>query len=407
MNTRWDSSKVRDIHTRLLLSAIREKTSTRTELARATGLSLPTVGAIVKILIEEGYIVNEKLGEYGGGRKPMLLRFVPDARYIIGVNLGGAKTQAVLADLNGSFVSEIVSGSSTDLEKNVSGSVISLIEQLQKWGFSWERVAGIGVSVRGCFDIPNRYYFFPGEQEGHRLQDDLEDHFQVPVVLERNANAAVLSEWVGRQATGVRNLAFVNVGKGVSSGIITDAQLCRGFLGNAGEFGHVVVENAGKICPDCGQRGCLETVVSTVGLVEAARENGVLVLDDGDVSVGFLHLVSLARSGDPKALQCFEYAVQTLGQALVSLINIMNPELVVLGGEVVWCYPELMDALTEFVLSRCWPYSRQGLRLEMAPEDKHVFLHGAVTLIRDSLFVPHNNRLAGSSNVNIGIAGRG
>lgn len=137
MNTRWDSSKVRDIHTRLLLSAIREKTSTRTELARATGLSLPTVGAIVKILIEEGYIVNEKLGEYGGGRKPMLLRFVPDARYIIGVNLGGAKTQAVLADLNGSFVSEIVSGSSTDLEKNVSGSVISLIEQLQKWGFSW------------------------------------------------------------------------------------------------------------------------------------------------------------------------------------------------------------------------------------------------------------------------------
>ena len=181
----------------------------------------------------------------------------------------------------------------------------------------------------------------------------------------------------------------------------------QGLLGNAGEFGHVVVENAGKICPDCGQRGCLETVVSTVGLVEAARENGVLVLDDGDVSVGFLHLVSLARSGDPKALQCFEYAVQTLGQALVSLINIMNPELVVLGGEVVWCYPDLMDALTEFVLSRCWPYSRQGLRLEMAPEDKHVFLHGAVTLIRDSLFVPHNNRLAGSSNVNIGIAGRG
>ncbi len=396
---RLDSSLVRDIHTRLLLSAIREKASTRTELAKVTGLSLPTVGAIVNSLSEEGYIVNERLGEYGGGRKPMVLRFVPTARYIVGVNLGGSQTQAVLADLNGSFVSEIVSGSSADLESDVSGSIINLIEQLRtENNLPWHLVVGIGVSVRGCFDTPNGYYFFPGKQEGHLLQDDLEEHFRIPVILERNANAAALSERERKYSAGVKDLIFINVDKGISSGLILGGRLYRGFLGNAGEFGHVIVDSAGPVCPDCGQRGCLETIASIGGLVGNAEGAGVEFPAGSNTLERLVHLVSLARQGHDLANACFKRAEAVLGQAIVSLVNIINPNLLVLGGNVIWCYPEIVDNIAEFVFSSCWPYSRQGLRFEIATEDKHVFLHGAVTLILDRLFVKHKSRFMNNDN---------
>lgn len=243
MSVHLDSSVVRDINTRKVLSAVRQKMSTRTELARITHLSYPTVGTIIKALAEDGFVVDECLGEYGGGRKPMLVKFVPTARYIIGVNLGGAEPQAVLSDLDGAFLSPIVTGNIADLEKDTIGSVIRLIEDLRSiYPFSWDRVIGIGISVRGSFDIPNGYYYYPGRTAPLTLQGDLEECFDVPVILERNASAAALSEWVQRKPAGIRNILFVNVDKGVSSGLVVDGQLVRGFLGNAGEFGHMVVD---------------------------------------------------------------------------------------------------------------------------------------------------------------------
>lgn len=388
MSLRLDASVVRDINTRKVLSAVRQNTSTRTELARTTHLSYPTVGTIIKALAEEGFVVDECLGEFGGGRKPMLVKFVPTARYIIGVNLGGAEPQAVLSDLNGVFLSSIVTGNLQDLEEDFIGSVIRLIEDLRSvFQFPWERIIGIGVCLRGSFDIPQGHYYYPGRTEPLDLQADLEKRFGVPVVLERNASAAALSEWVHRQASGVDNILFVNVDKGVSSGLIVDGQLARGFHGNAGEFGHVAVNRNGEICPDCGQTGCLESVASLGAIVDEARRRGIVFPEQDDILDNYRGVVARARSGEKVAAGCFEQVVEALGSAITSLVNVMNPELVAMGGRVMWQYPELVDIVSQFVVSNCWPYSKQGLEFAVAREDKHNFLHGAITLIVDRLFV--------------------
>jgi predicted NBD/HSP70 family sugar kinase len=388
LSVHLDSSVVRDINTRKVLSAVRQKMSTRTELARITHLSYPTVGTIIKDLAEDGFVVDECLGEFGGGRKPMLVKFVPTARYIIGVNLGGAEPQAVLSDLNGAFVSSIVKGNIEHLEEDTTGSVIRLIEDLRSvHPFSWDRVIGLGVSVRGSFDIPNGHYYYPGRTTPLRLQDDLEKRFGVPVILERNASAAALSEWVRRKPTGVRSILFINVDKGVSSGLVVDGQLVRGFLGNAGEFGHVVVDRSGELCPDCGQKGCLENVASLGAIADEARREGILFLEHDSVLDNYRDLVARARSGDDVALKCFARVTEVLGRATTSLVNVINPQLLVVGGRVIWHYPELLDAISDFVVANCWPYSKQGLEFALATENKHNFLHGAIALILDRLFV--------------------
>lgn len=404
MSIRLNSSLVRNIHTRMVLSAIREKTSTRAELARVTKLSSPTVGTIVRDLIDEGYIVNERLGKFSGGRKPMLLKFVPTARYIIGVNLAGTGPQVVLADLNGTFVSAIMMGRIAELEKDFTGTIIQLIDDL--WAeekFSWDSVIGIGMSVRGSFNIPNRHYFYPGKNTAIDLQDRLEIRYKIPVILEKNANAAVLAERAHRQKTEANDLVFINVDKGVSCGIIIGGRLCRGFSGNAGEFGHVVVERNGKQCSDCGQRGCLETVVSVGGILDSARDKGIYLPADCEMLDNFSKLVSLARNGDEAANSCFSRVVEVLSEAIISLVNVINPRLIVLGGNVVWHYSEIVDDVARVVLSRCWPYSTQGLAFEVATEAKHVFLHGAVTLILDKLFLSNENEVYEDWNVALKI----
>lgn len=399
MSVHLDSSVVRDMNTRKVLSAVRQRTSTRTELARITQLSYPTVGTIIKALADDGFVVDERLGEFGGGRKPMLVKFVPTARHIIGVNLGGAEPQTVLSDLNGDFVSPIVTGSIMDLEEDISGSVIRLIEDLREtYFFDWEHIIGIGVCVRGSFDIPNGYYYYPGREAPIRLQADLEECFGIPVVLERNASAAALSEWLLRQTTDVRNILFVNVDKGVSSGLVVGGQLVRGFLGNAGEFGHVVVDWNGEVCQDCGQKGCLENAASLGAIVEKAIRAGIVVPEPANVLVKYREIVAKARYGDDMAIGCFETATNALGRAITSLVNVINPQVVVVGGRVIWHYPELLDAISQFVVSNCWPYSRQGLEFAVETEDKHNFLNGAIALILDRLFVSNGKEIVAEWN---------
>lgn len=404
VNVRLNSSLVRDIHTRVVLNAIRKKTSTRTELAKGTGLSVPTVGTIVNTLQEEGYIVNERLGEFRGGRKPMLLRFVPTARLIIGVNLSGTGPQVVLADLNGDFVSPVLTSTTAELEQDLSGTVIKLIAKLQETKkFPWDKIAGIGLSVRGSLDISDSLYFYPTILKPIPLQTDLEEHFQVPVLLERNSNAAALAEFAARK---LQDLAFVNLDHGVSSGLIMGGKLCRGFLGNAGELGHVVISTGEKKCPQCGQRGCLETLVSLGGLVEAGEKAGLDLDKNLSELESYKKLVHLSKEGNEVAGKVFLNATELIGRALVLLVNIVNPQVIVLGGNVIWHYPELLTALEEYVSGHAWPFSRQELVFAMTLEDKHVFLRGAVTLILDQLFASYNSSMQEESKLNVQVEKR-
>lgn len=407
MYTNISSSFVRDINTSLVLSHIRERRLvSRTDLVRLTSLSYPTVSAIVKYLMDEGMVSEAQVGDSGGGRKPMLVRFVPDARYIIGVNVGGSSVQAALADLDGSFVGEIATSDLVAGETNISQKIVSLVWELQKRDqFSWDRVVGIGLSLRGSFDIQNRYYYYPGDPKPIRLMDDLEAQFPVPIVMAHNSAAAMLAEYVHGLARGSRNAAFINVDTGVSAGLLIEGQVCYGALGNAGEFGHVMVESDGEPCPECGRTGCLEGIVSISGLIAMARRSGLSLPETGSTSQNLQALARLAHDGNREAITCFDRAAVALANGIADLVNMLNPELVILGGRVVWAYEPLVDKVTKMVKERCWPYSRQKLAITQTTLDKHSFLRGAVTLVLEQVFLPREVSVRASA-VSSGPSGK-
>ena len=132
---------VRDANTNLVLRTIQQKrVISRREIAKHTNLSFPTVSTITKTLIEEGYVAESHVGEFVGGRKPMLLKFNPNARVMIGVDLSSPVSQAVLANLDGKFISEIINGEELRPEVDIPGNIIKVIERLKLTaGFKWEK----------------------------------------------------------------------------------------------------------------------------------------------------------------------------------------------------------------------------------------------------------------------------
>ena len=384
-----NSSFVRDVNTNLVLNAIRQnKTISRSELASLTRLSYPTVTTIIKNLMAEGFVTEGQIGEYQGGRKPVLLEFNPVSRYVIGLDLSSTNAQAVLADLNGDFLSDVIIGPQLTGETDLVAATVEVIEKLKaETGCADDRLIGIGASLRGSFDLPNKlFYYSENETNPIRLLEGLEEHYQTPIVMDHIANVALLAEKLYGVATEASNTVFVNVGSGVSAGIMINGQIFRGFLGNAGEIGHIRVEENGPLCPDCGRPGCLENMASMYAIIGAACQNGYPFPADLDIYQQLELLGSKARQGDAAAQKHFAKTIRGLGEGVTDLVNLLNCEVVILGGRVIRAYPEIVAAVNQIVTSQCWPFSRHNLSIVAASLSKNILLRGAISLVLNEVF---------------------
>lgn len=387
-----NSGFVRDVNTNLVLNTIRQqKMISRSDLARITKLSYPTVAKIIKDLTNEGFVSEAQIGEFLGGRKPMLSKFNPDSRYVIGLDLSGKNVQAVLADLDGNFISEIVVGSDLSAETDLTQVTMEVINELTvQTGLCHEKLIGIGASLRGSFDLPNKlFYYAESGAVPVRLLEGLEENYQVPIVMDHISNIALRAEKLYGVAGDAVNASYINVDSGVSAGLMINTQIYQGSLGNAGEFGHISIEDNEEICPDCGRRGCLENMASVYAILEAARREN-LALPVGDYIYQQLKSVGeQAQAGNPKAKKCFEKAIWGLGEGIVDLINLLNLELVILGGRVIMAYPAMVEEIRNIVLQQCWPFSKQNLKVVSASLSKNLLLQGAISLVLDEVFFPY------------------
>ncbi len=387
-----NSSFVRDVNTNLVLNAIRQnKTISRSELASLTRLSYPTVTTIIKNLMAEGFVSEGQIGEYHGGRKPVLLEFNPVSRYVIGLDLSSTNVQAVLADLDGNFLSEVIIGPQLTAETNLVTVTVEVIEKLKaETGCTDDRLIGIGASLRGSFDLPNKlFYYSENETNPIRLLEGLEERYQAPIVMDHIANVALLAERLYGVATEASNTVFVNVGSGVSAGIMISGQIFRGFLGNAGEIGHITIEENGPKCPDCGRNGCLENMASMYAIIRTACEEGYSFPSELNIYQQLEWLGSKAQQGEPAAQSCFAKVIRGLGEGVTDLVNLLNCEVVILGGRVIRAYPEIVPAVNQIVTGQCWPFSCQNLSIVAASLSKDILLRGAISLVLDEVFIPY------------------
>jgi predicted NBD/HSP70 family sugar kinase len=377
-----DAAGMRTQNSALLLKLIwRERQISRADIARQTGLSPSTVSAIVGELERAGLVREIGAGASRGGRRPVLVGFRDDAYTLVGVELGATHVSAVLTDLRGNVRGfRETRFAVRDDPAGALRTVRELVDEcLTTERVSRRRVVGIGVAVPSPVH-PQR----PGKLSplilpawrDHDVQEDLLEAFQLPVFVDNDANLGALAERFWGAGAGGEDLAFIKVATGIGSGHIINGELYRGAGGTAGEIGHIAIDPNGPRCV-CGLRGCLATLIGAEALLTRAakmwgkRKRAPTVAD----------IVAGAKAADPVATQLVDEIGHYLGIAVAGLLNLLNPAVVVLGGEITSVGDLLLDPLRTSVRSRALSTSMAETRIVASRLGERSIAVGAATMV--------------------------
>jgi predicted NBD/HSP70 family sugar kinase len=399
---RSDPARPRPLADAVLRMIWENKRMSRAQIAREAGLSRSTVSEIVGEILPLGLIAEIGEGPSRGGRRPIVLEFQDDSCVILGVEMGGAHVAVALTDLRG----RVLAWESQDhpVRSDPPGTrrlVAALCKRcLAAPEAAGRPLVGIGVAVPSPVD-PAR----PGELspvvlptwESKLGLDPLAEELGVPLLVDNDANLGALAEswWgLGRESD---NLAYIKVATGVGSGHIIGGEIYRGATGVAGEIGHMAIDPKGGPCI-CGLRGCLVTLVGGRALEARARE--LLPQHPDSVLAGREFQVhdieSAALEGDHLALLVVREAAEHLGTAIAGLMNLMNPAVVVLGGDLAGLGQLLLTPLRERVRNRTLVSSVAAAEILVSELGLRSVAIGAATLVlksalEDSRLFPVDN----------------
>jgi predicted NBD/HSP70 family sugar kinase len=328
---------LRELNSRRVIDALRERgQASRAEIARATGLSRSTVSSIVADLVEAGLIREEEDGTGvaqgdQGGRPPVLLSLNPAAGLALGVDFGHTHLRVAVSDM----AHEVLAESWRELDVDHSAgegldAAAELVgEVLRDAGVDRDRVLGVGMGLPGPINQVNGTVGSPAILPGWVGVDaaaEMSRRLELPVQVENDANLGALAEFVWGSGQGHSELIYIKLSSGVGAGLLLGGRIYQGAGGTAGEIGHTVVQEGGAICR-CGSRGCLETVAS-------ARAIAAMLSESRGEAISTKRLLDLAAEADSPAARLIEEGGREIGTAVANLCNLINPDLVIVGGDL-------------------------------------------------------------------------
>ncbi len=262
------------------------------------------------------------------------------AKRILGIDLGGTSIKSGLLDLQGNIVlKQEMPTKAEEGPEAIADRISKLVVELQlEAEVSDQDILAVGMGVPGQIDCRTGCVMRSGNLrwENVYIVDLVKKRVNFPVFMENDATTAALGEkWCGAGKQAV-NFVMITIGTGIGGGIIIDGKAYRGTLGMAGEIGHMIIEPGGKQC-SCGNKGCLEAYTSAAAILKMARtelqqEGASLLATNPDFTVK--DLFAAAQQGDKVALKIVDKTAYSLGIGIASLVNIFNPELIVIGGGV-------------------------------------------------------------------------
>ncbi|KLU60108.1 N-acetylglucosamine repressor [Peptococcaceae bacterium CEB3] len=384
-----------------VLNIVREQSPiSRQELCGVTRLTPAAMTGIVRELTDQGYLEEMGLGESNGGRRPVKLRFRPDAGYVVGVEIARQKTVIGLTDLQSRPV--LTRELPLDMSDPLTGwaeLMPAMRRIVTETGIREEKVLGAGFVFPGLIDkhtkVLKRAPNLGGAWRDLPVNEWLERDVHVPVFIENNSNAAALAEYVLGQGKETKDLAYINLGEGLGSGIILGGRLVLGSSGYAGEFGHLVLIEDGPLC-NCGNKGCLESMYAVPALVRKVNNELPLCQDDDPLKklflaqgeVGITDVLSTARRGGPYSRQVIEQAGRYIGLGVANLINFYNPALVSLGGILSEAGDLLLEPLIEAVGHHAFPEMVRSTKIQISGLGKEAGFYGACVGAIEQLFDP-------------------
>lgn len=365
-----------------LLELIRRgDATTKPDLVELTGLARSTVSQRVDLLISEGYVIVTGETRSTGGRPPMALEFNRDLGVVLAADIGATHSRFAVCDLNAEPLAEV----SVDLlvgdgPDSVLGRAEDAFESLlSEADRTSNDVLGVGVGVPGPVDFFAGRAVHPPIMFGwhdYPIRDRLADRFSAPTLVDNDVNIMALGEhWTLDKP--VDDLIYVKVGTGIGSGLILGGHLHRGARGAAGDIGHIQAGATDVVCR-CGNTGCLEASAGGAALALQLAELGYETTNSRDV-------VELVAEGNQDALHALREAGRLLGEALSSIVNLLNPGLLLIGGDLAQPGQTLVAAVREVVYQRSLPLSTADLRIQESPLGDRAGVIGAAALVLDQI----------------------
>ena len=384
---------IRRMNRSLIIKAIMEKESiSRSELEVLTHLALPTIMRIVASLIEEGLVEEVGKGDSSGGRKPIMLKMKSDGMYFIGVGIQRV-IHVVLADISGNILARY----SSELKYQVSidvilGQILKGIDKVikqSKIDISKLMYAGIGTPATE-HKHGSKIGVYPVDDWGYTSEEEWQknDKFPCPVVFENNATLTALGEFVFGVAKNCDNFLHVTADYGVGAGVVIGGKLYTGTDGVAGEFGHTIVDVDGLPCY-CGNKGCLEMYCSTSAIINLYIKDKMAdpalkqkLIDSTD----FILLKDAAYGGDKVAYKYITESARILGMGISGLVNMFNPEMIIIGGELPETFPEYVEMVGKSARSGIFRNKATNLNIIESELKSDAMVRGAVALAMAQVF---------------------
>ncbi|WP_194774879.1 ROK family transcriptional regulator [Pararhodonellum marinum] len=370
--------------------------NTAGEICNQVGISLPTVNSLLTDLIQSGEVIKQGRAESQGGRKPDLYRLAKNAFYVLSLDISKFKVRIAIYDSDNKAVTEIENHKLVlNNEKETYEKLVMLMENhMLNSGLENEKIIAIGISMPGLIDAMsgvNYTYLNFGKKS---LRESLETKFQKKIFIENDARAMTLAEFKFGQNKPFNNVLGIFIGWGIGLGIIIDGKLYQGSSGFAGEFSHSPLFESRDISCTCGKKGCLEAVASGTAIVKMAEE---AVLKDSDSIMSRMArekqdglepniVVEAALAGDQRAITILSDAGLDLGRGISILIQILNPDLIIIGGSVAEAKQYLITPIQQALNIYSMAKSREKTELALYQLGKEVGLLGGIAVVIENIF---------------------
>jgi glucokinase-like ROK family protein len=392
-----DQALVRQINLAVIMHHLRENAPiSRAALAEITGLNKTTVSSLVRELIERQFVREvgyESSGSgRGAGRLAMLLTLNPKAGYIVSMEIGVDFLMAICTN----FAPDTMWQHKEEIDPDMGQQVIidrllALLYQAFNIGSEYcQTLLGVAVGVPGLVDQNSGTLLFAPNLrwENVPLRAQLEGLINAPLIVDNEANIAALGEHYFGAARGYNEVLYLSAGVGLGGGLVHNGQVFSGVTGFGSEFGHMTMDPDGEIC-NCGNRGCWETQVSQRALFRylrrsAGQGNKTMLTEMTGGNLGALTVpmvVEAAQRNDHMALEALEVLGRHLGIGIASLVNALNPELVVFGGIMSLASENLLPVIEDEIQQRALRWNREAIKVVVAKHGQEACVMGGVARV--------------------------
>jgi predicted NBD/HSP70 family sugar kinase len=370
---------------------------TNADICSRFAISSPTSIAILNELVAEGLVEKQGRGKSLGGRKPELYGLRDGSLFVLSIHIEQFETRIAIFDNNNQAVSG-VHAFAVELAADL-GALAQVHRHAQKLllasGIDEKKLVGVGISMPGLVAAKegNNHTHLLTTGLGKSLQQLLEERFGKPVFIQNDANSAALAEYRFGLAHGLRDALVLSMDWGIGLGIILDGKLRGGALGFAGEFGHIPLVEGGVLC-HCGKRGCLETVASGSAIVrlakaglEAGQRTLLSQLPAAELAqLGPENVYEAAQQGDQFAITTLAEVGTNLGKGIAILIQLFNPELIILGGKIAQAKQFIFPAIQQAINTYCMAQLREKTTVMVSELGDNAVILGSVATVMENIF---------------------